>query len=325
MPIQDHLRSILDTFSRRDGPRRRAYKPDDVSERLRNRILLLIRDLISGRWPTNRWNSPGDYTGEYWADMQNRLQHLYGRVKLSNDPSEREAWQDVLGFALSCPAPEFFDFLEQTFRAAPMWRLLHDENELVDAINELFRVENAPYQLTRCVKVEEPETLHVGSFATQGTVIRTVAWPKVIRSDDEVTTAEAIQPALSVLAAPHFEAANLEFRDALDEYRRGQYGDALTKCCSAFESVMKCLCRLNRWPFDDRKDTAGALLRIILAHSRLDGFFEQPLLLIATMRNRLSSSHGGGTAVRTVERHVAQYALASTAAAVLLLVHEVDS
>jgi len=85
---------------------------------------------------------------------------------------------------------------------------------------------------------------------------------------------------------------------------------------------MKSLCKRNKWPFDDKKDTAGPLLKIILSHSKLDPFFEQPLLLIATMRNRLSSSHGGGTAVRSVERHVAQYAVASTAAAILLLAHE---
>jgi hypothetical protein len=46
-------------------------------------------------------------------------------------------------------------------------------------------------------------------------------------------------------------------------------------------------------------------------------------MLIATMRNRLSSAHGGGTAVRAVDRHVAQYALTSTAAAVVLLVHDI--
>jgi hypothetical protein len=65
------------------------------------------------------------------------------------------------------------------------------------------------------------------------------------------------------------------------------------------------------------------LLTIVLNNSSLDRFFEQPLMLIATMRNRLSSSHGGGTSVRGVTRHVAQYAVTSTAAAVVLLVHEV--
>jgi hypothetical protein len=145
---------------------------------------------------------------------------------------------------------------------------------------------------------------------------------EVVRAEDEVTFSEAIAPALSVLSAPHFQAANLEFRDALDEYRRGHYGDCLTTCGSSLESVMKILCQRNGWPIDEKKDTAATLLKVVVSHSMLDPFFEQPLMLIATMRNRLSSSHGGGTAVRHVERHVAQYAVTSTAAAIVLLVHE---
>lgn len=324
MPLKDQLSSILDVFSRRQTPRGQGYKPDEIPEKLRNRILLLLRDLVSGKWPTDRWDSRGDYTHEFWEDMHNKLQHLHGRPKLSDDTRAREPWEDTLGFALSCKAPEFFDFLELTFRSAPMWRILNDENELVDGINELFRVEGAPYQLTRIVKVEEPNPIKAGPYGGGGIVIRTVAYPKIIRADDEATHSEAIQPALSVLAAPHFEAANLEFRDALDEYRKGHCGDCLTKCCSSFESVMKSLCKRHKWSFDEKKDTAAPLLKAILSHSKLDPFFEQPLLLIATMRNRLSSSHGGGTAVRSVERHVAQYALTSTAAAILLLVHEIE-
>lgn len=194
----------------------------------------------------------------------------------------------------------------------------------VDAINEIFRVEGAPYQLTKVVKVHEKDTSSFpGGFPRAGTIIRTVAYPKVVRAEDEVTHTEAVVPALSVLSAPHFEAANLEFRDALDEYRKGHYGDCLTKCASSFESVLKVLCRKNGWPFDEKKDTAAPLLKSVVTNSTLDPFFEQPLMLIATMRNRLSSSHGGGTAVRSAERHVAQYALTNTAAAVVLLVHEV--
>ena len=322
MPLKDHLNSIFDVFSRRNLPRGQGYEPDEISERLRNRILLLIREVFSGKWPADRWSSRGDCTHEYWSDMHTKLQHLYGRPKLSDDPRDREPWEDTLSFALSCTPAEFFDFLELTFRSSQMWGILNDDNDLVNAINDIFRVEKAPYQLTRFVRVEEFDSKAV--FGHGGTVIRTVAYPKVVRADDQATHIEAVAPALSVLAAPHFQAANLEFRDALDEYRRGHYGDCLTKCCSSFESVMKSLCNRNKWRFDEKRDAAGSLLKIVLSHSTLDPFFEQPLLLIATMRNRLSSSHGGGTVVRNVQRHVAQYAIASTAAAILLLVHEIE-
>jgi len=322
MSLRDHLSSIFDVFSKRHSSRLALYPSAELSERLRNRILLLIRDLLSGKLPSHQIRSFSDYTHEYWSDIHHKLQHLHGRPKLSDDPREQQQWEDALGFVLACTTIEFFDFLELTFRSTVMWRVLSDENELVDAINEIFRLENAPFQITRMVKVEEKNP--VSEFGRGGTSIRTVAYPQVVRVDDQPTHSEAIQPALSVLSAPHFEAANLEFRDALDEYRKGQYGDCLTKCCSSFESVMKSLCKRKTWSFDEKRDTVSPLLKTILEQSKLDPFFEQPLLLIATMRNRLSSSHGGGTSVRNVERHIAQYAITSTAAAILLLVHEIE-
>jgi hypothetical protein len=316
--LRDRLRLILDAFSRRPSPV--GYAPDQVSETLRNRILLLYREVFSGQWPTNAWSSPGDYTQNFWEEMARSLQHLYGRPKLS-DARVRTAAEDALAFAVQCEAAHFFDFIEQTFKVETIWRVLNDENILVEAINEIFRTENASYQLTPIVRVHEQNAVRRGPLGG-GTVIRTVAYPKVIRAEDEVTHSEAVVPALSVLSAPHFEAANLELRDALDEYRKGHFGDCMTKCGSAFESVMKVLCKRNGWPVDEKKDTAATLLKTIISRSTLDQFFEQPFMLIATMRNRLSSSHGGGTTVRNIGRHIAQYAITSTAAAIVLLVHE---
>jgi hypothetical protein len=317
--LKNKLKLICDSFSRRPTPV--GYAPDTISETLKNRILLLYRDVLSGKWPTQFWSVQSDHTPEFWEEMGQSLQHLYGRPVLSNDPRLTPV-EDVCLFVTNCEAAHFFDFLEQTFKIEEMSRRLNDENVLVEAINEIFRIENAPYHLTPIVKVHEPSPIPAGPYGGGATVIRTVAYPRVIRAEDEVTHSEAVVPALSTLSAPHFEAANLEFRDALDEYRKGYYGDCMTKVCSAFESVMTVLCKRNRWPVDEKKDTASTLLKTIISNSKLDLFFEQPLTLIATMRNRLSSSHGGGTTVRSIERHIAQYAITSTAAAIVLLVHE---
>jgi hypothetical protein len=45
-------------------------------------------------------------------------------------------------------------------------------------------------------------------------------------------------------------------------------------------------------------------------------------MIVATLRNRLSKAHGAGVQIRNVPRHLAAYALNSTAAAILLLVAE---
>ena len=309
MSYKEHLMSIFDVFSRRQRSHNRSCEPDDISEQLRKRILLLYRDVVSGQW-----RRAGNYTFEFWAQMHNSLEHLYGRPKLYERTGGNHV-DDALAFLLNCDTNEFFDFIELSFKLELTSRVMGDEAHVVDAINEVFRVENAPYQLTQIVRIEEKK----GSFTT----VRTSAYPQVIRAEDQAIYSEAVAPALSALGAPHFESANAEFRNAMDEYRKGHYADCLTKCGSAFESVLKILCKRNNWPFSAR-DTAAPLLKVVINNSSLDTFFEQPLMLIATIRNRLSSSHGAGSHLRSVERHIGQYAVSSTAAAIVLLVHETD-
>ena len=328
LPIQmvftDRLKSIFDVFSRREAARDPLYKADDIPERLRSRILLLYRDVLSGQWQEG-WIDDGSNTSEFWAQMHNSLEHLHGRPWLSDvvyrgNPVD-DAVTDAIAFLQKCTANEFFDFIELSFKLDVSWRALRNDIEMVEAVNEIFRVENAPFQLTAPVKIKEQQRHYMA-----GTVetTRISSYPKIIRADDDVVHSEAVVPALSVLSAPHFEAANEEFRDALSEYRTGHYEDCLTKCGSAFESVLKVLCKRNGWPFKET-DTAAPLLKLVIANSALDSFFEQPLMLIATIRNRLSSSHGAGSNVRSVERQIGQYAVSSTAAAILLLVHEADT
>jgi len=139
--------------------------------------------------------------------------------------------------------------------------------------------------------------------------------------EDQVLHAEAVAPAIQLLADSGFSSANQEFLAALDDYRKGRYPDCLTKCGSAFESTMKLICARRKWAYQPT-DTARELLRVVLTNSGMDTYFEQPLLLIATMRNRLSSSHGAGAHPRPVPPHRARYVINATASAILLLVEE---
>ena len=53
MALKDKLVSIFDVFSRRSAPQAIGYKPDAISDTLRNRVLLLYRDPLSGQWPNH--------------------------------------------------------------------------------------------------------------------------------------------------------------------------------------------------------------------------------------------------------------------------------
>jgi hypothetical protein len=185
----------------------------------------------------------------------------------------------------------------------------------VHDLNQWFLFDDLPYALTFFVYERQTEVID-GQDHERDVLISS---PKVIRRDDEATYVLAIEPALVLLCDNNFISANNEFREALDDYRRGDYGDCLTKCGSAFESTMKLLCTRKDWAYS-QKDTALPLLQTIIKESQTEAFFEHPLMLIATMRNRLSKSHGSGTENRQIPEHVAKYAINSTASAILFLV-----
>ncbi|MCK9354087.1 MAG: hypothetical protein M0P59_07995 [Gallionella sp.] len=133
----------------------------------------------------------------------------------------------------------------------------------------------------------------------------------------------AIQPTLQLLRHSDFVSANKEFMEALDDYRKADYGDCLTKCGSTFESVLKVICARNNWPYS-ASDTASPLLKTVVSKSGMEPFFEQPLILVATIRNKLSNSHGAGLTPRDVTEAKAEYAINATASAILLLVKEAN-
>ena len=249
--------STFDVFSRREKARGRQYRPDEISSKVRAHIILFYRDFVNGRL---RSRPMDDYTDYFWEQMHNKLEHLYGRVHLSKMATANPG-EDVLAFLQSCNADEFFDFVELSFKLDVSWRMMNDENEVVDAVNEIFRMESAPYRLTPMIKLQEKEP---GPFwgSEPATIIRIAEYPRIVRDDEEIIHKEALEPALTVLGNPRLEAANKEFREAMNHYRKGEYEDCLTKCGSSIESVLKVLCKRKRWKYSEL-DTASKLLEVV--------------------------------------------------------------
>jgi len=191
----------------------------------------------------------------------------------------------------------------------------HGLEELVADFNDFFRADDLPFAIT---DYTWEESVGEGMFAGLPAK-RVTEYPRVIRADSQITYALAVKPTLDLLSDGRFRAANAEFLGALEDFRKNERGDCLTKCTSSLESVMKVICDLKGWPYN-QTDTAAPLLKIVINRSGLESFFEQPLMLIVTIRNRLSSSHGGGTETRKVSPAKAEFAVNATAAAILLLV-----
>jgi hypothetical protein len=228
----------------------------------------------------------------------------------------RSVMEAVITFLTDCADDNFLDFIEYIFRTDDYRKFWSQRDYLVADINDFLLVDNVPYAVTASVWKSDNAPLYGGQEQEREVL---VCHPKVIRRDEQVTYAWAIEPALTLLRDQQFTSANQEFLAALEDYRKGDYGDCLTKCGSAFESTMKIICDRKGWAYSQTAP-AQPLLQTVIQHSKMETFFEQPLMLIATIRNRLSSSHGSGIQQRNVPPHIAKYSINATAAAILLIV-----
>ena len=306
---------IFDVFSKRPGAAN--VLSHEIPQITRNRVLMWCREVYAGMHAGSGLISRGDYTAEFWAEIYRRLKFRTGRLQLTSSDDGADP-RNAIGYLLTCSGGEFLDFLEDIFSAECFQRVSLGTRDIVDELNGLLRQDALPYHLTHFVIENEPRIID-GYQA--GTYIHIRAYPKVIMRESEIMHQGAIAPALELLAQRHFRGPNAEFLAALEDYRKGDIGDCLTKCASAFESVLKVICDRKGWKYG-QTDTASTLIKTVLSNTTLGGYFEQLLIIIATLRNKLSTAHGGGTAPRTPPRHIGQYALNATASAILLLVEE---
>ncbi len=310
-----NLKQILDVFSKRPEA---SIKPQHtVPPSTRNRVLLWCRELYSNSRSDFESVGRGDYNDEFWQEIHKRLLLRSGRLQLFQS-QQVSGFAEAIRYVLTCPGEEFLDFLEDIFSIECFFHVNLGDTQVVDELNTLLQIDNLPYYVTHFVKESVQETS--GRFAGHP-VIYTRAYPKVIMKESEVLHENAIAPALILLQRPHFMNANAEYLAALEDYRKGDIGDCLVKCASSFESVLKVICDRKGWAYN-QNDTASTLIKKVLAQTSLGAYFEPLLIVVATLRNKLSSAHGAGTAVKQPPRHLGQYALNTTASAILLLADE---
>lgn len=294
-----NLAQVFQVFSRRQPRKAPPMKP--LTRSLRTRVIVRCHEVF-------QLNGLRDAP---WIALEKKLVYLHANPLLAagGTPHDR-----MVAWMQECSDAEFLDALEFIFEGGEGYTTSGLE-PLVPAVNEFFGVDDLPFAVTSYVWEES-----VGEGMFRGSrVMKLVETPRVIRKDSQVAHVTAVQPALELLSDGRFRSANGEFLNGLEDYRRGDYADCLTKCCSSFESVLKVVCEIKKWSYSPR-DTAGPLLDKVITQSGLDPFFEQPLLIVATLRNRLSSSHGQGTGMREVTAAKAEYAINATAAAILLVV-----
>jgi hypothetical protein len=141
----------------------------------------------------------------------------------------------------------------------------------------------------------------------------------IIRKDSEFVHAEIIKPALALLSNPDFLKANQDFIMAHEHYRNRAYSDAVTAANRAFESVLKAICDLEKWPYGSG-DTAARLVTVVTINGLFTHDFDAGFMSYAAMlktglpgvRNN-AGGHGQSLAANEVTAAIAQYAISLTA------------
>lgn len=304
---------MFDVFSRRHSEAVLDER-EELSQATRTRLWLLYRDVIHGQ-------QYADYR-RVWGQFHNSMQYLHARPVLSEAMAKTGFTEpdaiilDIYAFLHECSTEEFLDFIELSFKAEqPPEDAASEKKGVIDAINEILRVDNSPFHLTDFVFGEPPGSPGGGPPLPAPIV----SYPMIIKIEEDVAYSEAVVPALDALSRGRYSGADREFRKALEHYRDGEFSTSLTDCGSALESVLKVICQDKGWNCSE-SDALGALLDNVVPQLGLPPAFKEKFKLLATIRNTHSSSHGGGRTPRDPDRHLVQYMITSTAATIVFLV-----
>lgn len=243
------------------------------------------------------------------------MAYLHGRPILMESLRPDSIVSDILSFLFSCSDEHFLDAIEYLFQLPNYQELSMSEEVVVEQINEFLSIDNLPYYVTKKVWIDYKGTDRFGNeskFSKLGEPVR------VVCKESEILHQNAIIPTLSLLRGEGLNNVNSEFLGALKDYRHGNYRDALTKSNSALESMMKVICSKRKYKYSEH-DASNKLLKTIIENSDLDSFWEQPIQIISTIRNRYSSSHGAGTKSKEASENICNFVINMTASVMIFL------
>ena len=303
------IRDTLDTFSRRHPPSNRA-KLDWLPETFRNRVTMLYQELTPHNYQ-DFWNAV-----RHMARMQKGDPEFPPKTPISQIVDAPQL--DMEQYLKTCSTENYFDVLELSFQATQMAQipfLNNSNNQVVEALNEIFSTDGLPFQMSQMVQ------RHQG-IQTSGASLHNISeYPKVILAEDMFIHDTAVNPALVTLEAPDLSPANENFRQALSHYRHGMYEDSIQCCSNALESTLKIISkRLGLGTADSA--TLSKLIDSYRSVSSLPTACTEIMKQIAAARNQMGTAHGRSSDPPRPRRHVANFILAATAGAITLIVEE---
>ena len=302
---------ILNIYSKRQKKKRGetpdVFQYDLLPPEFRVQVVHILRDGLGMPYHSN-FTGYNSSVNDAYKSIHDSLCREYGLFTLVENPDGNFA-SSVFNFLLNADLEEALDLIELSFQAI---------TQLED--NYAYR-NNAGIIATAKSSIKE---LNI-RFLEHGIGYQFESG-QIIRVDSKLAHAEIIKPALQVLLSDKIYAgANEEFLKAHEHYRHGRYKECLSDCLRSFESVIKAICKKQKWQYDEL-DTAKKLLDICFQNNLIPDYLQQHFSSmrsglesgIPTMRNRLAG-HGQGAEQVTVPSYLAQYLLNLTATSILML------
>jgi AbiJ N-terminal domain 4 len=287
-----------------------VYQYDSVPNPLRVQIQQILVDAIGPQYEIDPYAmSVPRHHPAAWEQIHKILCRELGRHRLVETNYSVHV-EGVLRYLGTCSGEEFVDTLELLCRTIEI---------VISPIGEHARKERGIQQSPSSAIEEINYRMREAGFG--------FAYQdgQIYRLDSEFTHEEVIKPALRILSGENFRGAQDEFIEAHRHYRKNENEQAIVWAGKAFESALKSICEMKRWPYE-KGARALDLLKVIRSHGLwpdyLDGSFDQLISTLGSglpkMRND-AGAHGQGLVPRDVPSYVAGYAINLCAAKIVLL------
>jgi len=279
-----------------------AFLRYDIPPDIRTRILAVFKD-----------HSSPPYGGfdQLLSEVGNVIFKQYGSLSQSMYRMARHSDHPVIEHFLSCEHEYALDFIEACFQQPA-----YDGGQTgVNEINGIFHETGIGYELTPFV--EHPIKTSLFGRRRQGIQYE---FPRAIRRDDQLVHQEVIEPALRLLSDSRLRVANSEMLKAHLALRHSEFEDAITLSGSAFESLLKTICDIKGWAYDQNRDTCSKLISICRDNDLFPAFYVSIFEAVGAIRNKLGDAHGRGPApVYQVSREYAEHMVRMTSSHMLLI------
>lgn len=276
-------------FSKRNAP------PADklilnIPEKARTRILAIFEDHST-------------MSRNFMINVEKALRKEYGNLAQSTHRGVKYNDKIYEHFYM-CSELKALDFIEICLQKLDCTRIKNCIND----INSVFIEHGIGYELTPYLEYKtDKETEHIK-----------IEFPQIICRTDQYVHDSIIEPALRLLTDARLHTVNRELLKAHKALRSGEFENAITLCCSSFESFLKTICSIKEWEYSPDA-TCSKLISICREKELFPAYYTPIFESIGTIRNKSGDAHGRGPNSISVMQYQAEHALHVTSAHMLIV------